>query len=92
MTGTLSSAASKPAAVRGAGGQTARLITFENESPGDRRALRNSSYASRSIEIVFVAMLCMCARTCMPPSTGERLGRIVRRSDSGVMDVVMVAG
>ena len=47
MTGAPSSAASMAAAVRGAGGHTARLITFEKDSSGMRRAFRNRSYASR---------------------------------------------
>ena len=48
-TGNRSNAASMPAAVRGSGGQMARLITFEKESSGDRRALRNRSYAWTAI-------------------------------------------
>ena len=53
-----------PAAVRGSGGQMARLITFEKESSGDRRALRNRSYASRSMVIVFVAIH-VCVHVCV---------------------------
>lgn len=56
MIGNRSNAASMPAAVRGSGSQTARLITFEKESSGDRRALRSRSYASRSMAIVFVGI------------------------------------
>ena len=64
MTGNRSNAASMPAAVRGSGGQMARLITFEKESSGDRRALRNRSYASRSMVIVFVAIH-VCVHVCV---------------------------
>lgn len=65
MTGTQSSAASMAAAVRGAGGHKARLITFEKDSSGVSRAFRNRSYACRSIDIVFVAMhVCVCVLVC----------------------------
>ena len=57
-------ALSNAPAVRGCTGHSARLITLENDSLGIRRARRSLSYASKSMEIVFVAMHA-CIRVCV---------------------------
>lgn len=56
-TGRSASASRNAAAVGASSRQCARLITREKDSFGERRADRRRSYASRSIDIVFVATM-----------------------------------
>ena len=56
ITGASADRAKNAAAVNSRRGQRARRITFENDSVGSRRARQSLSYASRSTDMVFVAM------------------------------------
>lgn len=89
--GRRSRAASNAAAVRGGVGQCARLMTLEKDSFWWRRALRSLSYASRSIDIVLVAMH-FCMRAGRPSQVAQQCSLTVRTAGRIPTDPHALAG